>query len=330
MNPLKMKSLQFRQEREPAWLALEKLVEKIEKKGLRSLSAEELSNAVMLYRTTLSSLSVARSISLDLNLLRYLERLSARAYLAVYGVRRKFGATVRSFLFSQFPQTVRAFKWEMLFAASFLLSGLLVGFVMTLRDPDIYYAFVPQWIQQGRGPTSTTEELKSVLYFQEDGMLQRLWAFATFLFTHNAQIGILSFGLGIAVGVPVFYLLFTNGQTLGALAAIYHQHGLSVEFWGWILPHGITELGAVTLCGGAGLMLARAVVLPGRNTRLGNLATTGRKAGIIVLGCVFMFFTAGLIEGLFRQLVHNSMARYSVACLTLIIWMGFFGLARRR
>jgi uncharacterized membrane protein SpoIIM required for sporulation len=114
------------------------------------------------------------------------------------------------------------------------------------------------------------------------------------------------------------------------MAAIYHQHGLSVEFWGWILPHGITELGGVILCGGAGLMLARSVVLPGRRTRLGNLALTGRKAGIIVLGCVFMFFTAGLIEGLFRQLVHSGVARYSVAFITLLLWLGFFSLSRRR
>jgi uncharacterized membrane protein SpoIIM required for sporulation len=265
-----------------------------------------------------------------MNLLDYLEKLSARAYLAVYGVRRKFMSTVGTFLFGRFPETVRAFKWEMLLAALFLFSGVLVGFVMTLRDPDIYYAFVPSWIQQGRGPTSTTEELRSVLYFKETGMLERLWAFATFLFTHNAQIGILAFALGIAVGVPVFYLLFTNGQTLGALAAIYHQHGLSLEFWGWILPHGITELGGVILCGGAGLMLARAVILPGRRTRLSNLALTGRRAGIIVLGCVFMFFTAGLIEGLFRQLVHSSVARYSVAGMTLLLWIGFFSLVRRR
>jgi uncharacterized membrane protein SpoIIM required for sporulation len=117
---------------------------------------------------------------------------------------------------------------------------------------------------------------------------------------------------------------------LGAMAAIYHQHGLSFEFWGWILPHGITELGAMILCGGAGLMLARAVILPGRHTRLGSLALTGRKAGIVVLGCVFMFFTASLIEGLFRQLVHDSTARYGVACLTLVVWIGFFSMVKRR
>ena len=330
MSRLKMKSLQFRQEREDGWLALERLVGKIEKRGLRALSAAELSDVVMLYRSTLSSLSVARSISLDLNLLGYLERLSARAYLAVYRVRRRFGSTVWSFLFHRFPRTVGAFKWEMLLSASFFISGLLVGFLMTLRDPDTYYAFVPQWLQQGRSPTSTTEELRSVLYFEESGTLERLWAFATFLFTHNAQIGILSFGLGIAVGVPVFYFLFSNGQMLGAMAAIYHQHGLSFEFWGWILPHGITELGAMILCGGAGLMLAGAVIRPGRHTRLGSLAQTGRKAGTVVLGCVFMFFTAGLIEGLFRQLVHDSTARYFVACLTLVVWAGFFGMVKRR
>jgi uncharacterized membrane protein SpoIIM required for sporulation len=330
MSPLEMKSLQFRQEREAGWVALEHLVEKIEKRGIRSLSAEELSDVVMLYKSTLSSLSVARSISLDLNLLIYLERLSARAYLAIYGTRRSFGRTVVEFLFKRFPRTVRAFRWEMLLAASFFLSGLLAGFIMTLKDPDTFYAFVPHGLQQGRGPTSTTEELRSVLYFKKVGVIEQLWAFATFLFTHNAQIGILAFALGIAVGVPVFYLLFTNGQSLGAMAAVYHQHGLSLEFWGWILPHGITEMGAMVLCGGAGLMIARAVIAPGRHTRLGNLAVTGRQSGVVVLGCVFMFFTAGLIEGLFRQMVHGTFVRYAVGAVTLTCWMYFFGPGQKR
>jgi len=51
------------------------------------LSLDELQRLPILYRAALSSLSVARTIVLDRNLLLYLETLSTRAFLAVYGPR---------------------------------------------------------------------------------------------------------------------------------------------------------------------------------------------------------------------------------------------------
>jgi uncharacterized membrane protein SpoIIM required for sporulation len=72
-------------------------------------------------------------------------------------------------------------------------------------------------------------------------------------------------------------------------------------------------------------MLAYALVFPGRHTRLRNLAIQGREAGVIVLGAVAMFLVAGLIEGFFRQLVHDQVARYLVASASLAFWTYYFG-----
>ncbi len=60
---------------------------RVERRGVRSLSLDELQRLPILYRAALSSLSVARTIALDRNLLLYLENLALRAYLAVYGPR---------------------------------------------------------------------------------------------------------------------------------------------------------------------------------------------------------------------------------------------------
>jgi uncharacterized membrane protein SpoIIM required for sporulation len=130
--------------------------------------------------------------------------------------------------------------------------------------------------------------------------------------------------------VPVYLLLFVNGLILGAFAALYASRGLGLAFWGWVLPHGVTELAAVVLCGGAGLVLAQALVFPGRHTRLGNLARRGREAGVVVLGAVAMFFVAGLVEGFFRQRVTDDAARWTVAILTAALWTLYFLRAGRR
>jgi uncharacterized membrane protein SpoIIM required for sporulation len=324
-----LRSFEFRREREATWVELEQLLALIEQKGLRRLAADQMIRLPLLYRATLSSLSVARSISLDRNLLDYLESLAARAYFAVYGTRRHLREAVADFLAWRFPAAVRRFRWHLALAAAFLLLGALAGFFITAENPDRFYTFVDAELAGGRGPSASTAELRGVLY-DEGSVADALAGFASFLFTHNARIGMFAFALGFLAGLPVFLLVFTNGLMLGAFGALYASRGLSLDFWGWVLPHGITELGAVVLCGGAGLVLAQALVFPGRSTRLRNLAAGGRRAAVVVIGAVVLFFIAGLIEGIFRQTVHSVPVRYGVAAFTAVWWIFYFGWVGRR
>src|SRR5690606_1421164 len=128
-----------------------------------------------------------------------------------------------------------------------------------------------------------------------------LAAFSSFLFTHNARIGLLCLALGAVAGLPVFVLTFSNALVLGAFSALFTGRGLGLDFWGWVLPHGVTEILALLLCGAAGLTLGRAMVFPGRLSRLDELARTGRAVAPIGVGAVLLFFAAGLVEGVFRQ-----------------------------
>ena len=320
-----LKSSEFRRERESSWTELEGLVQIVEKRGTRQLTARELNRLPQLYRATLSSLSVARAISLDRNLLHYLESLAGRAYYCVYGPKRHVRETVGDFFATRFPAMVRRYKWFMAVSFLCMILGTTAAFVMTADDPDRFYSFVPQSYSAGRGPGASTAFLRRGLYDGNESALEGLGAFATALFTHNARVGMLAFALGFAAGLPVIYLMFQNGLILGAFAALYHSRGLGLDLWGWLLPHGVTELGAVVLCGGAGLILGQSLVFPGTYTRLQNLAIRGRDAGVIVLGAVVMLFIAGLIEGFFRQLVTSIVIRYSVVLISVLLWGAYFG-----
>jgi uncharacterized membrane protein SpoIIM required for sporulation len=318
-----VKSVGFRRERQGTWAELETLVQRVEQGGLAELSPADVSRLPVLYRATLSSLSVARAISLDANLLAYLESLGARAYVAIYSAKSHPLEAARDFWRRQFPRAVAAARAQVALSAIVMTLGVVTGAALTLQDPARFYALVSEAVAQGRGPGSTTEELRDVLYGKRDAA-DLLAAFAMFLFTHNAGIGMLCFASGFAAGVPTLLLLFGNGLILGAFSGLYAERGLGLEFWAWILPHGVTELLAVVLCGAAGLVLAEALLFPGRHTRLGNLALRGREAGLVVIGAVLMFLAAGLVEGIFRQVVHAPAVRMSVAALTAVGWAAYF------
>jgi uncharacterized membrane protein SpoIIM required for sporulation len=323
MPDLQLKSSQFRRERERTWTELEDFVGRVEKGGVESLTPSELARLPALYRGAVSSLSVALAISLDRNVLEYLTALVGRAYVCVYGTKRPAGEAIADFLRCRFPRTVRRFALFFAAAALALGLGVLTGYQLTRADPERFYSFVDEDLAQGRTPAASTEELRRVLYDRGD-MASLLMVFATFLFTHNSKVGMLCFALGFAAGVPVLFLLFTNGLMLGAMAALYESRDLGFEFWGWVLPHGVTELTALCLCGAGGLVLGGALVFPGPHTRLRNLALRGREASLLAVGAVVLLLMAGLLEGFFRQLVQDLAVRWTVAGATLVLWTWYF------
>lgn len=322
-----LKSYEFRREREKSWRELDRLLVMAESRGLQSLSAEELARLPILYRSALSSLSVARAISLDRNVLEYLESLAERAYFIIYGAKRPFLTFVLDFILYEFPAAVRRFGGECTLAAAFLLLGAATGFLLTLDDMDRYYSMVEASRAAGRDPGASTESLRNELYsvVEHSGVLSY---FAASLFTHNSLCGLLAFVLGILGGIPVFIILFSmTGLELGAMTALYYDRGLVWDWLGWVLPHGVTELFAITLCGGGGLALARTIIWPGEGTRLANLANGGREAGKLLFGSLILFFIAGMIEGIFRQTVTNIYIRFGLIAGSVIFWFVYIVVA---
>jgi len=327
MAELKLKSQRFRQEREADWRRLEQLMDKVERRSARSLTDEELLAVPVLYRATMSALSVARATSLDSALIEYLETLTARAYFFVYGARSTLGSRISAFLTREWPNAVKAVWRETLASAGVLLLGALVAAALVMQDSDWFYSFVDPQLAGGRDPAATTEFLRGTLY-TEAGKGGGLSTFATFLFTHNAQIAILSFALGFAFGVPTAVLIAGNGTMLGAILVLYFSRGLGFEFVGWLAIHGVTELFALVLAGAAGLRIGWAIAFPGGRDRLDAAVAAGRTAGTVMGGVVIMLMVAGLLEGFGRQLINDDWTRYAVAGTTGLIWALYFYLPR--
>jgi uncharacterized membrane protein SpoIIM required for sporulation len=324
-STLVLKSEQFRREREGVWRSLEIILDEIDKRGIHRIDEIDLVELPILYRSTVSSLSVARAISLDLNLIRYLEALSARSYIYVYGTRQRFADVVREFFGHRFPLAFYTFRRKILISAMLFGLGAVVGFAMTHSNAENYYAFVHPDLANGRHPSATTAALAKTLY-TETHDTAKLGQFSGFLFIHNTRIGFLCFALGFLLGVPVVILIFSNGLMLGAFSALFYGRGLVVDLGGWLLPHGITEILALILCGGAGLVMGDAILRPGRKTRLRCLAEHARATAPLLVGAMLMLFAAGLLEGVFRQLVTDITVRYSVAACTALCWVYYLGI----
>jgi len=327
VGQITLKSHRFRAEREQSWRELETILKAIEGRGMKSLSDDQIVALPRLYRSTLSSLSVARATSLDQGVVVYLESLSARAYYILYGSQVSLGKRISTFFLRDWPLAAKALWKETAISAALTLLAAILAFILVKNNPDWFYTFMPDSMAEGRTPAASAETLRETLY--HEGGSDGLGIFASFLFSHNSKVAMFAFALGFAFCIPTAILLLYNGFILGSFIAIFSEKNLGFEVGGWLIIHGATEIFAIILAGAAGMHIGKAVAFPGELTRTESASKAGGTASLLMAGVVIMLFFAGLLEGFGRQLITNDLLRYGIGLGTLSIWMLYFYGPRR-
>jgi uncharacterized membrane protein SpoIIM required for sporulation len=311
----------FRAAHQADWEKLDRLVELIERRSVRALGDDDLLMLPLLYRSALSSLSIARETSLDRGLIAYLEQLCTRAYFQIYGVPVPVLRQLGDYLRRGWPLSVRTLWRELLVSLLLTAGGAVAAFLLVASDPSWFYAIIPDALAEGRDPSASAAALRGTLYGHEGGMLA---TFATSLFTHNAQIAIFAFALGFAFAIPTALLIVYNGLMLGAFLAVFAAKGLAFPFGGWLIIHGSTEIFAILIAGAAGFRIGMAVVFPGRAARSDAAVAAGLESARAMGGAVVMLSVAGLLEGVGRQLIAADGMRYLIGLTMLVLWMTYF------
>ena len=312
----------FRTAHEGDWQRLDQIVTRMEKRSIRSLTDEDLLELPGLYRTTLSSLSVARDTSLDRALISYLERLCTRAYFQIYGVQTPAWRQLTGFFARAWPDAVRSLWRETAFCVALTFGAAALAYLLIRSDPTWFYSIIPEGLAQGRDPSASAQFLRSTLY--DKSGKDWLGVFATFLFTHNAQIAIFAFALGFAFAVPSVLLILYNGLMLGAIYAVFAAKGLGPNLAGWLMIHGTTEIFAICISGAAGMRIGMAIAFPGRAARMDAAVQAGRTAATAMAGTIIMLAVAGLLEGVGRQTIIDDSLRMLIGAAVLVGWLAYF------
>lgn len=296
----------FVEERSPAWARLEHLLLRIEREGLASLELPAVREFGRLYRAVSNDLLRARGEMVNVAVVDYINDIVARAYAVMHApARSTIGRKLYAFFAKDFPQLFRRERRIVALAALIVLSGAGVGAGFVAIDPYALGALIPDDHQALTPAERVGRDEHAAGGVNGDAAV----AFSGWLFTHNLEVSFLVFALGVTFGLGTVALLFYNGVPLGALAMQYHQAGQGMFFWAWILPHGVAELTEVCIAGGAGLIIARGLWIPGRRGRATAFAEEARTAASLVLGGAPLLVLAGLIEGTISQM-HAPLLPY--------------------
>ena len=269
---------------------------------------------VALYQRAATHLSYARTTYRDPALSASLSSLVARAGAVVYGSRPRTLRALGHFFAVTFPAAVwYSRRFVAVSAALFLIPAFAVG---------LWLANSPRAVE-ATGPKAVREAYVNQ-DFQQYYRSAPASEFASQVFTNNVQVSIYAFAAGIALCVPTAFILMFNGANVGVAGGLFASVGQQLKFWGLILPHGLLELTAVFIAGGAGLRLGWTLIDPGDRTRRAALAEEGRRALAIVAGLVVVFLAAGTIEGFVTGSSLPTWARVGIGVLgetALLSWL---------
>ncbi len=292
------------------WSRLEDYNRRLYKKGLSRLPKDEIDEFAELLHSTSYSLSYARTHFKDRPVTNYLNTIvgAANSYFYVKPVTDT--SDIKNYFKSGFPTTVRENSKFVSFALILFLMGFLGGLIAVLVNPESVNYFFPGGIN---------------LSFDGKG-----WNYpfiSSLIMANNIKTALAAIAFGVFLGLGTVYVLFYNGLIIGCLTGYVIGSGADiVMFASLILPHGFLELTAIFISGAAGLIIGRAILIPGDLRRRDSLIKGGKEAARLIPGIVFMLVIAAIIEGFFTPLSLPAIVKLVFAVASLGVMLGWLNI----
>lgn len=289
-----MTPARFLKTRAGAWDRLEALVKKTSPKGVRALTDSELRELTLLYPAVAVDVARARMYKIDPNTQNRINQLAISAHGLLY--RRKSVKSIQvilTFFRDTYPRLFRRMWPYTVLAIAVFTIGFIGAYISTVLTPSNAYIFVP-------GQLDLTENESGLSSKDISERFRRIPKppMAAGIMANNISVAFNAFALGITAGIGTCYIIIFNAMMLGGFAAHFSNHGLTYEFWSFIIPHGMLEIFAILVSAAAGLKLGLSLVIPGQLKRSISLRRGARDSVLLLIGTIPMFVVAGLTESI--------------------------------
>lgn len=304
--------------RQRYWDRLEQLVNACDRRGIAALTHEDLRELALLYRQTAADLSVARDDAGSAALARSLNALLGRAHNLIYAGRAPRTRGIFQFYARVFPAVFRDTLPYTLAAVALFAAGAAAGAAMAAADPAFERVMLGgrmmDTIEAGR---MWTHSIVAIKPFASSAIM-----------TNNISVSLAAFAGGIVAGLGTVYMMLFNGLLMGVIAVACQRAGLAVSLWSFVAPHGVLELPAIVIAGGAGLMLGKALLAPGALPRREALTESAALAIRLVLGVIPLLIVAGTIEGFVSPSDASAATKFTIGAAGFVLLAAYLSLAQ--
>lgn len=267
----------------------------LEHEGLARLTGDEVLAFAAEYRAIAADLARAVTYGVDDRTIAQLESTVGAGHNALYGMRKARRAPARALLLADLPAAV--VRQRRYVIAAMLMSVLpgIASYNLVRERPAVAREILPP-VVLARAASGQEQRAEGVGYAETPSPY--LPVVASSIIANNVQVAFFAFAFGITAGIGTVLLLALNGLHFGAVLGHYTNVGLAGWLLTFVLGHGVLELTAIFVAGGAGLLIARALLAPGDLARRDALVLFGREALRLVAAAACLLVLAGTIEGL--------------------------------
>ena len=299
------------------------------RRGLKTLSEDEVTSFVEAYREVATDLARLRTADRGRggDAVFTLSRLVSAGHNLLY--RRPSQGIVRMarFIAYDVPREVRRSWRHVAVASALLFVPAIATIVAIVRTPSLAERMLPPGMieraEDGRQRGNTGAD------YLPNGEDEKGSVLSAFLMTNNIRVSLVAFAGGITAGVLTVYALVFNGiAAIGAGVGLYITRGIGGQILGFVAAHGVLELSAICIAGAAGLLLATGMLVPGDRTRREALALNGARALHLVACVVIFLILAGIIEGNISPSKLPDSAKYATAVITAVGMVWYLSLGR--
>jgi uncharacterized membrane protein SpoIIM required for sporulation/uncharacterized RDD family membrane protein YckC len=305
--------------RSPRWIAFAAQLADAQRRGLKALGESGVRDFVAEYRALsvdLARLQTAARGQAGEELF-YLGRLVAGAHNLLYQEKRSSVNDVLRFIAIDVPREVRRSVVPIGIAAAFLFVPAFIAYTAVVRNPAVAPVFIPTGMLD-RAEDGVKRAKSGEGYIPDPQVFRPVMA--SQIIANNVQVTIAAFGFGVTAGIGTLLLLLLNGVSLGGVVGLYQSKGILALLLAFVAPHGVLELSAVCIAGGAGLLIAAALILPGERTRRAALAENSRRAMRLISASTLFLIVAGSIEGMVSPIPYWPLSlKFIVAAFTAVM-----------
>jgi len=314
-----MISTRWLEKRKPQWAKLEALLNRSQTSGLKSLARSDLQELSLLYRQTAADLAAIREDRGSVHYARYVNHLLVRAHNTIYSSHRASPMAAVWFFTKTYPTAFRRHLPQVILATLIFAVAGLVGAVLTYQNSDFKVKILgPQMVETIDRHQMWTHSIVGIKPVASSTIM-----------TNNLSVGFTTFALGITAGLGTIYMMVFNGLLIGVIGVACYLSGMSLQLWSFVAPHGVLELPAIFIAGGAGLRIAQGLLFPGVLPRRDSLARAGSEAVQLLLGTLPILIIAGLIEGFVSPTSLSVPLKFSMAAaLFVLLNVYLFGAGR--
>src|ERR1035437_7493868 len=250
---------------------------------------------------------------------QYLNQLTQKAHRTIYQNQPINKNRIITFWESEFPLIIYGSRKEIFVSFAILVLSVLIGIISNKYDSgfariilgDGYVNMSLSNIHKG-DPLAVYKSMNQVDMFLG-------------ITLNNIKVSFMAFAMGLFTPIGAGFIMLKNGVMLGTFHSFLAEQGFLLDSIATIWVHGTYEIFAVTVAGGAGIVMGNGIIFPKTYSRIESFRRGAIRGSKMVIGLIPVFVVAGFLESFVTRYTQAPyILRFAIILFSLMSIVYYF------